>query len=482
VATSLTRVVTTETGQGVDGEMKHEDGGCCRSVPDGPLPGGLSLAFRHAVVFPSLVSPARLSRAMFVALVAVLPLHTVSVHAWVSWKMWMVLLIVVALLDIAAERRWPWSPRLTAGVAAFLLVLAASLPGAPSASFVRLWLAAALGGLLLLVVARHALGRLDDVLRAVFWSGTAMAITGLLVGLATNGTFGDAWVFALNDLALVDRVNKPAYLADGFVAVTNWHVEPGYSATWCALWLMLALLASARGVGSGRRWFDGLVIGGLAVVSGLAYSRTGLGLLVLALAAALFVGLRDPRFELRQVMTTAISGILAGLALFGLVVALDPPGVGGDVLVALAFRIETLGELGVIDVGEEGMVDPGLVVQDNRLEVWREYLGRFAGSPLRGIGLGTGWAEEGLQEPHNLLVQIMAESGLIGLLGLSGLVYSLGRGGGVVAGSALAIALVAGLTQTVLFEPIGWFAAGLWAAERATFKTAAFEADAQVAT
>jgi hypothetical protein len=52
----------------------------------------------------------------------------------------------------------------------------------------------------------------------------------------------------------------------------------------------------------------------------------------------------------------------------------------------------------------------------------------------------------------------------------------------VVAGSALAIALAAGLTQTVLFEPIGWLAAGLWAAERATFKTAGLVADAQVAT
>jgi O-antigen ligase len=122
--------------------------------------------------------------------------------------------------------------------------------------------------------------------------------------------------------------------------------------------------------------------------------------------------------------------------------------------------------LGQIDVGEEGVVDPGLVVDDNRLEVWAEYAGRFAESPLRGIGLGTGWSEPGLQEPHNILLELLAETGIVGATGFAVMLLALGRGGGATAGPALAVVAAASLTQTVLFEPVLWFTLGLWLAAR----------------
>ncbi|MFQ5524486.1 MAG: hypothetical protein ACE5F5_13095, partial [Acidimicrobiia bacterium] len=122
-------------------------------------------------------------------------------------------------------------------------------------------------------------------------------------------------------------------------------------------------------------------------------------------------------------------------------------------------------DLGAVDLGEEGVVDPNLVVPDNRVAVWREYGRRFVGSPLRGIGLGTGWAEPGLQEPHNLWLQLLGETGIVGLLGFLFLLSRLGRRGGVIAGSMLVVVGLAALAQTVLFEPVLWFGLGLWAAE-----------------
>jgi hypothetical protein len=50
------------------------------------------------------------------------------------------------------------------------------------------------------------------------------------------------------------------------------------------------------------------------------------------------------------------------------------------------------------------------------------------------------------------------------------LITSLGRGGGWVAGSALAVVGAASLTQTVLFEPVLWFTLGLWLSARSTRK------------
>jgi hypothetical protein len=403
---------------------------------------------------------------LFLALVVLLPLHTVFFRVEIAWKPWLILLAVVAALDLWEERRFPWSRRAALGLIVFLAAVLVSWPGPDTGIvFWRLYLALVAGGLLLLVTGRHA-GRIDDVLNAVFWSGAAMAATGVVLAMVTNGVFGEAAIAAVNDLPLIDRVNKEAYLGSGFVALTNWHQDPGYSALWTNVWIALSILGVGRGSVRGPRWAPPLVLGGLAVASLLTFARTGWIGLGVATVAALVALWRQSREAFRTGLLSVAWGALVAVLLLGFHLATDPEGVGGDVDDALEFRWTYLLALGQIDVGEEGVVDLNLVVDDNRLEVWGEYTNRFADNPLRGIGLGTGWGQTGLQEPHNLLLELLAETGIVGALGFLALVLSLGRGGGATAGPALAVVGVAALTQTVLFEPVLWLTMGLWLAGR----------------
>ena len=122
-----------------------------------------------------------------------------------------------------------------------------SWPGpSAGATFWRLLLGLIAGGLALLVTGRHA-NRTQDVLNVVFWSGAAMAGTALILTMVTNGVFGAGAVESVNDIWLIDRVNKPAYLASGFIALTNWHQDPGYSALWTNVWIALSLVGIGRG-------------------------------------------------------------------------------------------------------------------------------------------------------------------------------------------------------------------------------------------
>jgi O-antigen ligase len=214
-----------------------------------------------------------------------------------------------------------------------------------------------------------------------------------------------------------------------------------------------------------------LVLGGLVVASILTYARTGWIGLGIAVVAGLVALWRSDKAALSRGLRAVGWGALVAVLLLGFHIALDPPGVGGDVDDALEFRWTYLFALGQIDVGEEGVIDPSLVVDDNRIEVWGEYVDRFAESPIRGIGLGTGWGETGLQEPHNLALELLAETGVIGALGFLAMILSLGRGGGSTAGPALAVVAAASLTQTVLFEPVLWFTLGLWLAASTSRKS-----------
>jgi O-antigen ligase len=405
-----------------------------------------------------------LSRPLFLALVVSLPLHTVFLRAEIAWKPWLILVAVVAALDLWQERRFPWPRRAGLGVVVFLAAVLVSWPGPDTGVvFWRLFLALVAGGLLLLVTGRHA-ARIDDVLNAVFWSGAAMAVTGVVLAMVTNGVFGAAAIDAVNNIWVIDRVNKPAYLGSGFLALTNWHQDPGYSALWANVWIALSIVGVGRGVIKAPRWAPPLVLGGLAVASLLTYSRTGWIGLGIAAVAGLFALWRGGRDTFWRGLRSVAWGSLVAVVLLGFHLVTDPPGVGGDVEEALEFRWTYLFALGQIDVGEEGVVDPNLIVDDNRIEVWGEYVDRFAESPLRGIGLGTGWGQTGLQEPHNLALELMAETGIVGALGFVAMVLSLGRGVGRSAGPALAVVAAAALTQTVLFEPVLWFTLGLWLA------------------
>ena len=412
--------------------------------------------------FPSSRS---LSDRLFLVLVALLPLHTVFIRVEVAWKPWIILLAVIAILDLWQERGFPWPRRAGLGVLIFLTAVLVSWPGpAAGATFWRLFLALIAGGVALLVTGRHA-NRIQDVLTVVFWSGAAMAGTAVILTMVTNGVFGADAVEAINDIWLIDRVNKPAYLASGFIALTNWHQDPGYSALWTNVWIALSVVGLGRGVIRAPRWVAPLVIGGLAVASLLTYARTGWFGLGVAIVGSLLWLWRDGRPNLMRGLRTVALGALVSVALIGFHIATDPSGVGGDIEDALTFRWTYLFALGQIDVGEEGVIDPNLVVDDNRIEVWAEYANRFLTSPVRGIGLGSGWGETGLQEPHNLALELLAETGIIGALGFIAMIISLGRGGGWTVGPALAVVAAAAVTQTVLFEPVLWFTLGLWLAD-----------------
>lgn len=408
--------------------------------------------------------PRSISRLLFLTLVALLPLQTVFFRFEIAWKPWLILVALTAAADAWESRRWPWSGRASAGSAVFLVAMLVSWPGAEGgATFWRLLLALLAGALLMLVVGRHA-KYLDEVLKVVFWSGAVMAATAFILALVTNGVFGRSLVEAVNDLPLVDRVNKTAYLGSGFVALTNWHQDPGYSALWTNVWLALGIVAWGRGAVRAPTWVPPLVFGGLGVASVLTFSRTGWVGLAIAVAAAIYVLWRGGREPLRRGLVASLWGVVAGLGLLGIQILADPSGVGGDVATSIEFRVDYLFALGQIDVGEVGVTDPTLIVDDNRVDVWSEYLERFSQAPVRGIGLGSGWAEVGLQEPHNLGVQLLAETGLLGFLGFSVLLLTLGSVADRLPAAVVLVVLVAGVAQTILFEAVLWFVLGLWLA------------------
>jgi O-antigen ligase len=82
------------------------------------------------------------------------------------------------------------------------------------------------------------------------------------------------------------------------------------------------------------------------------------------------------------------------------------------------------------------------------------------------VGLSVGWQTNDLgQEPHNLVLELLAETGLVGLAAFVALlILILSRGGGVPGTAALMTAFLPFMSQTVLFEPAWWFAAGLFLA------------------
>ncbi len=404
-----------------------------------------------------------MSDRLFLALVALLPIHTLFFRLEIAWKPWLILVAVVAALDLWQERSFPWARKAALGVVIFLAAALVSWPGPDAgAGFWRLYLGLVAGGLLMLVTGRHA-DRTDDVLTVVFWSGAAMAVTGFVLAMVTNGVFGAGPVDAVNDIWLIDRFNKPAHLDSGFVALTNWHQDPGYSALWTNVWIALSVVGLGRGAIKAPRWAPPLVIGGLAVATLLTYSRTGWLGLGIAIVGSLFALWRDGRPELMKGLKAVGLGAVVAVLLVGFHLATDPEGVGGDVREAMSFRWTYLLALGDIETAG-GAAQPDLGADDNRLAVWAEYAERFVESPIRGIGLSTGWTESGFQEPHNLFLELLAETGIIGFLGFVVLILTLGRGGGRTAGPSLLVVGAAALTQTVLFEPVLWFTLGLWLA------------------
>lgn len=404
---------------------------------------------------------------LFLAFVAVLPLHTVFFRAWVAWKPWLVLLILLAsihALEGIRARVWPWHRRASVGLAVFLGCLAVSWPGTNMGRFAALWLAAGVGGAVMLVTHRELTrspGMVDRALRVVFWSAAAMGISGFVVSLAAIGTLGTGAIDAIEAIPGVATVAKEAYLADGFVALTNWHTDPGYSAAWMNLWAVLAIVAWVRGLGTQRSWIDGAVVGSLVVAVFMTLSRTGTLGLIVGMALASWFALRQGKSWRTVGLFVASVLVWAGALLCVLWIA-DVPGEGGDLPASFSFRFTQGVTLGPGFTGDEGTGLPG----DHRSIVWPIYVDYFRDDPLRGAGLGHGWAS-GVQEPHNLVLQLLGETGVVGLLGFLVLGATIVWGGvsplGII---VLGTTLSASMTQTVIFEATWWFAAALALTER----------------
>ncbi len=408
-------------------------------------------------------------------MVAVIGLHTVFFSAWISWKPFLVALVVLVgwdLLDMLRARRWLYQPWVSVALVLFFGVVAAGFPAPEFRDrFYRLGLALVVGALVMLVTekALAAPGMADRFFRVVWWAGVAMAITAVLSSLLAVGAFGAQAIEMMNDIPGVFRVFKPAYLETGFLAVTNWHQDPGFGAAWAVLWSMLVLVASVRGSGS-RWWIDGLVLGGLALWVVMAFSRTGW--LALPLATVIVTwGLVREDISWREPAKRMLVALVTCLLLVGGMFAADRPGVGGDLDLQFAFRFsqgwDLLADLTGLFSSSESFADR-FQPSEERADVWPEYVDMFLANPIFGVGLSVGWQTNSIgQEPHNLLLELLAETGIVGLAAwLILLVVIIRQGSGPVMGSVLAVTFLPAMTQTVIFEPTWWFAAGLYLAGR----------------
>jgi O-antigen ligase len=410
---------------------------------------------------------------VFLAMVAVLPLHTVFLSAWISWKPFLVLLVVIIVADIAAavrERAWPYHRTLSIALLAFGLLLLTGYPAAPFRErFFQLGLAIAVGAMVMLVTERRLrrADLIDDLLTVVFWTGAAMGVTAVLLSLVNFGVFGADAVNAINEVPGIFRTSKPAYLESGFIALTNWHQDPGYGAAWSVLWAVLALVAAARRPRAGLG-IEGAVIGGLAFAVLMAFSRTGWLALPIGLT---IVGVSLVRAGWVDVAwITKRLGIAAAVAitLTAFMFVVDPPEVAGDVDLQFAFRLSQGWDLladitGLFERSDVAFGDR-FEPSEERADVWPEYWDMFTSNPLLGVGLGVGWLTNSiLQEPHNLALELLAETGLVGLGAFLAVMVVIVRSGrSTVAGALLAVTFLPAMTQTVLFEPTWWFAAGIY--------------------
>jgi hypothetical protein len=412
----------------------------------------------------------RARRVLFLVLVGLLPLHTVFLSAWISWKPYLIVVAVLGVWDLVEGvrvRRWPWHPTLSIVIAVFLAVVLIGWPASIYLSrFLRLYLALGVGALVLLVTERSlgSSSMLDRMLRVVFWTGAAMGATAVLITIVS--TTSPALLDSINNIPGIYRVTKPAYLDEGFVALTNWHQDPGYGAAWANLWLGLSLAAVARGIGTKRLWADGAVLGGLMFAVLMAFSRTGWLTMLIGVPAAVTILTHHRWTERRVVWKRVGAAVLTAAILVSGVFVIDRPGVGGDLDTEFSFRLtqgwNVLASLtGLFEHSER--FSEAFNSSEERADVWPDYVRMFRRHPITGVGLSVGWQTEQIgQEPHNLLLELLAETGLVGTLAfLLVLVMVFRRGRGAAGYVALLMAFLPSMTQTVLFEPTWWLAAGI---------------------
>lgn len=403
--------------------------------------------------------PRRLRWFLYGATLFVLPLHTVLVDVGFSLKPLHFGVVALAGAQALEARRWPWDRSLTLGGMAMLGGVALSWRPDVGDRFFLLFLALGMAVLILLVL-HGEWSRVGTVrsLEVISWSGLLMGATAVVVGVLATGVFGEGLVDRLSNLPLIHRVTKEGYLVSGFVAITNWHQDPGYAAAWANLWIVFAALSWVRRRVTWKLIAVGLLAGGVV----LTLSRTGWAALALAVPLGVYIGLTGSIRERVGVLgRIAAISVPVAVAAVGLVWAVDPPGVDLDLDRSVEFRLEQAFTLGTIEgLGIEGDIDGEA---DTRAEAWPRYAAYFRENPLRGAGLGTGWATG--QEPHNLALQLLGETGLVGAAGFLVMAWVVVRRSSRLGWSLFIVAVLPGLTQTVLFEPTIWLAAAAAVAE-----------------
>ncbi len=406
-------------------------------------------------------------------MVAVLPLHTVFLSAWVSWKPFILLLALLVVEDMIAafkQRTWPWNRHVTVALLVLASVIAIGFPEPQFRDrYFRLFFALGVGAMVLLVTEKRLRrpGMPDRALRTVFWAGAAMATSAVVVSAVLVGAFGERALVAINDVPGVFRVFKPAYLESGFLALTNWHQDPGYGAAWTVVWAVLVTVASVKGLGTGRWWLDGVVLGGLGLAVVMAFSRTGWLAFVLATVLTWFA--TRHLASVGEIAKRWAVAAVVGLVLIGSLAAIDVPESGGDLDLQFAFRLsqgwDLLADLTGWFSSSESFGDR-FEPSEERADVWPEYLALWRENPWFGAGLSVGWQTNSIgQEPHNLVIELLSETGLVGLAAFLGLLVTIiRRGRGAIGLAVLVAAFLPSITQTVIFEPTWWFAAAWYLA------------------
>jgi len=226
------------------------------------------------------------------------------------------------------------------------------------------------------------------------------------------------------------------------------------------------VVAVARGVGTRRLWVDGAVLGGLMFAVLMAFSRTGWLTMLIGVPGVVAILVHHHWAGRRFLVRRVGAAVLVAAVLVGGIWVVDRPGVGGDVGTEFSFRLtqgwNVLASLtGLFE--HSTRFQEAFNASEERADVWPDYVRMFRRHPITGVGLSVGWQTEQIgQEPHNLLLELLAETGLVGTAAFFLLLVMVFRRGRGAAGyAALLMAFLPSMTQTVLFEPTWWLAAGI---------------------